>query len=114
MTVDVLGNMDNQPSFPDEFFQIVTSLNCSDSSCVVVGPTAVNNIPDLISLLTGTDYYLELTSGAPTDGAGTSSVNIQVTPLPGTIALFAGGLGLLGFGMRRKNKQAATRIALPN
>jgi len=75
---------------------------------------AVNGLP---ASLGGTQYYLLLT-GTAAAGANsgilsysgnistTGASNVGGTPLPGTLALFAGGLGLLGFtGWRKRNKE---------
>jgi hypothetical protein len=116
VTVDVLANFANGPSYPNEFYQLLSG---SVSGATVVGPTAVTNTPNFIGLSTGVLYFLELASGGPStidnlQTVGTSSLSIQVptgdneigpAPLPGALALFAGGLGLLGFaGLRRSRK----------
>jgi hypothetical protein len=75
---------------------------------VVLGPNFANNIPASAVLTAGTDYFLELNSTTPISGAQSSfSVAVAATPLPDTLALFAGGLGLLlGISAWRKRKNA--------
>jgi hypothetical protein len=68
----------------------------------------------LTSLLTTGDYYIQIVealvhSGGQATYTGNlslsgSTTTVGSTPLPGTLALFAGGLGLLGFVRSRKRK----------
>ena len=45
--------------------------------------------------------------GSTTAGAGSFGATVSTTPLPATLPLFAGGLGLIGMIGRRKRKAAA-------
>jgi hypothetical protein len=93
--------------YPGETWQVTSG---STTGSVVLASSA-NNIPASAVLTAGTDYFLELNSTKPTSGAGSSfSVSVPsvaATPLPDTLALFAGGLGLLlGISTWRKRKNA--------
>jgi hypothetical protein len=73
---------------------------------VSYGPLAANNVPVSVLLDTGYTYTLAFSSGVPTPGPlGISSYSLSLAPLPGALALFAGGLGLLGFAGLRKGRK---------
>jgi hypothetical protein len=90
-------------------------LTTSPGGAVLATGSAGSVIP--VSLVGSTDYYLELFSTG--GGTGTWGIDINggaagTTPLPGALALFAGGLGLFGFvGLRkgRKGRRALTSVA---
>jgi hypothetical protein len=88
--------------YPSEVWQIV-SPNSSSTPPIATGTSTSGT--QFVSLLTDTTYFLEFQSGAP--GAGVTAQSnwaVQVTPLPGALLLFAGGLGLLGITGMRKTK----------
>jgi len=103
--------------YPGESWQVTTSVGGAPLFSGTANDTPVSSP---LSILT--NYYLEFASAsAPGIGGGLSTFSIQVpgsnvnpTPLPGTLALFAGGLGLLGFtGWRKRNKvQKGMRLNL--
>jgi hypothetical protein len=90
--------------YPSEVWQIV-SPNSSSTPPIASGSSTSGT--QFVSLLTDTTYFLEFQSSAP--GAGVTAQSnwaIQVTPLPGALLLFAGGLGLLGMTGMRKAKMS--------
>jgi len=91
--------------YPGETWRVTSG---TAGGSVVLGPNFANNIPASAVLTAGTDYFLELNSTTPISGAQSSfSVAVAATPLPDTLALFAGGLGLLlGISAWRKRKNA--------
>jgi hypothetical protein len=102
--VDVISSL----PYPNETYQVVAG---GVNGAVVLGPLPALNIPEPVGLMGGIIYYLEVASAQP-NPVGGSQGSIQVSgteegtmPLPGALALFAGGLGLLGFaGLRRSRK----------
>jgi len=104
-TVDELAD-----GFSGEEYEISTS--AGGAPITGGGPLLATNTPTFITLSTGVDYFLGLSAAAPSSGFGSSDFSVQVaagvnTPLPGTLALFAGGLGLLGFAGLRKSRKSA-------
>jgi len=89
-----------------------------------IGAESANDTPTPIAIpFSGiaNDYYLRLASSAPTvtDG-GSSNFSLTVplgsgtqTPLPGALALFAGGLGLLGATALRRSKKVGRSLQGP-
>src|ERR1700722_6992802 len=80
--VDVLANKKGNPSFPKEFWQIVSG---TTTGAVVLGPTPVttgSNTPVTATLTGGVDYFLELTSGKPMAGLGNSQFTVSVAATP--------------------------------
>jgi len=83
-------------------------------------PTQIAYLPSptgTIPLFFG-PYYIEVSGTAvgTTSYGGTLSVELPsstFTPLPGALALFAGGLGLLGFtGLRKRRKNCDARASV--
>ena len=103
--VDELGN-----GFLDEMYEISTS--AGGSPITGGGPYLATNTPTFITLSTGVDYFLGLSAAPPLSGFGSSDFSVYVadvakSPLPGTLVLFAGGLGLLAFaGLRKSGKSS--------
>lgn len=103
-TVDELAN-----GFVGETFEIATSAGGAPLGGL---PLPADNDPVFFTLSTGVDYFLGLSAPKPLSGFGRSDYSVSVTggvdtPIPGTLALFAGGLGLLAFaGLRRGRKSA--------
>jgi hypothetical protein len=110
VTTAVAVSVNSLAPYPGETWQIV-SPNSSSSPPIASG--AASNTPELVTLLTDTTYFLEFMSGAPAAGVtAQSNWAIQVTPLPGALLLFAGGLGLLGItGMRKTKGRLPTSAA---
>ena len=103
VTVDNLGNIYQGETF---------TLTDTTTSAVLLNNISANNTPNPGVILSfGDIYQFVFDAGAPT-GLGQTSGQIEITassalgtPLPGTLALFAGGLGLLAFsGMRKRRK----------
>jgi len=118
VSVDVLpkpGTI-STPSFPSEFFKLVSGATISGlgttatGGTLVTGPTAVTSASATTLFLTGgIEYFLELNSGTPS-GLGQSQFALS-TPLPGALVLFGSVLGLGGLLMRRRNKRDAVAPA---
>jgi len=108
VTVQDLANT----NFPNEQWQIIgPGLN--------TGVEDANNVPTNITIPDGgigNVYSLELNSGAPlVFGISTFSLTTEA-PLPGALALFAGGLAMLGAGglrKRKKDRSAISSVAAP-
>ena len=108
VTVQDLANT----NFPNEQWQIIgPGLN--------TGLHDANNIPTNITIPDGgigNVYSLELNSGAPlVFGISTFSLTTEA-PLPGALALFAGGLAMLGASglrKRKKDRSAISSVAAP-
>jgi hypothetical protein len=98
----------NGLGYSGETWEITTS-NISD---VVYGPNPDSGTTFGVFLTAGQDYFLRFT-GTPSPGSSTvSSFEITLTPLPGTLALFVGGLGLLGFAGFRSKRRITQRLGL--
>ena len=75
----------------------------------VLGPKTANDTTSSLLLVPGVgiDYFLEFNTDGGTFGTAPQigGWSVALTPLPGALALFAGGLGLLGFaGLSRSRK----------
>jgi hypothetical protein len=77
----------------------------SNSSYIIASGDQIENLA--VNDLSAGYYYLQV-QGTTT---GTSfSGNVGLTPIPSTLALFAGGLGLLGATLRKRRKGRAGRL----
>lgn len=98
VTVDVLFNH----SYPGETWQLLQGT--APGTGTVVGSGGATNTPVGVSLVAGDTYFLEFNSTGAPSPSGANSWAVEVTPLPGALLLFAGGLGLLGITGMRKTK----------
>jgi hypothetical protein len=105
VNVDVLNNpFNDSPSFTAELFRITRD---TVNGTIVAGNFAANNNTDSVALLTGVDYFFELQATGVNGPIGQSNFQLETTPLPAALPLFAGGLGLMGWLARRRRRQAA-------
>lgn len=113
----VNGTVDVDVLFDDPWLGETWQLVGPGSTIIASG--APSNTPTPVVLIAGDAYSLQFASlGGPTNSYGENSFNIEVpggdagaAPIPGTLALFGGGLGLLGLtGLRkRKSKEPLSR-----
>lgn len=94
-------------TFPNEMWEIT-------GPGLSTGLMSANNIPTNITIPdggVGNPYFLELTSDPPlTFGISHFSLTTEA-PLPGALALFAGGLAMLGASGLRKRKRDRSAIS---
>jgi hypothetical protein len=103
VNVDVLNNPFNDlPSFTNEVFRITRD---TIGGMVVAGNFAANNSVDTVALLSGVDYFFELQASGVNGPLGQSNFQLATTPLPAALPLFAGGMGLLGWLVRRRKNR---------
>ena len=89
-------------------FPFATQAACQASpSCANTSQTVTLGIP---SLTAPGSYFLKVTGTAGENLTYSGTLGLSPIPLPGTIALFVGGLGLLGFAGARKGRRSG-RIA---
>jgi hypothetical protein len=99
VNVDILSTN----PYPGETWQLVQGT----AGGTVVATGTPSNAEVGVTLVAGDDYFLEFNStGAPNSPGAQNGWSVEVTPLPGALLLFAGGLGLLGMTGMRKAKMS--------
>jgi hypothetical protein len=106
--------------YPNEHFELTcgTLSGAGTGGCgTPISSTLVadnSSDTDVLTLTGGEDYFLQLSSAKPSSSGGFSAFTLSVvaTPLPGALALFSGGLGLVALtGQRKRAKRATNRAA---
>jgi hypothetical protein len=105
VTVDILSSR----IYPGETWQLV-NVTAGDT---VVGTGSPSNAGVPVTLVAGDSYSLEfMSTGMPPPPGAQNGWSVELTPLPGALLLFAGGLGLLGItGMRKTKGRLPTSAA---
>jgi hypothetical protein len=89
----------------------LTVENFTGTGSYLSGPTNYD-VPFSIAYTAGSyDVYLELADGPDPDNSVSLVSAISATPLPATLPLFAGGLGMVGWLTRRKKRNSPQPLA---
>jgi hypothetical protein len=89
----------------------LTACDLGTGSLVTSSSTNVGVISQEVSIsaagLNAGYYYVDISSSGAAEATDSyaGDLSISPAPLPGTLALFAGGLGLLGFARGRKSRK---------
>jgi hypothetical protein len=112
-TATVALNFQSNASYPGGHFEVLD--DSTNAFLIIPTPISTTSTVYDLTLDTGVDYTIQFKStGAPDSCsalpcAGNLSFTISPTPIPGALALLAGGLGMLGFGglFKRRRTVAA-------